>query len=414
MMDAAVAEVFVLDDSDESDNDNEDILHEEGITEALNEEEDEDGDEDEDEAEDNDVDDRQLSCKKCGKKYHLQAWLKKHEDKCESNTDNTDQRRKKKSPTPAVNGDIAKLISDLNYDCYFETTAMPDLNNVLEEIARTTEDLIALRGERFANAVHLSRLFLQALKGSFEEGIKDQVKSLMKSVGEEVWLCIFGGDIFKRSDRKWGYSAQHIHHLRNDEEVKEAWMEMVNKIAERGNSLLIKDYLLLQKVISMFYNSISKYRCESTKITLHDDKACVIGVTREEEAIIRYIGGFTVKSLRNRFSRYITRYQTSTTNSVKQGVYCKTQSLRLLSQLISTDPGVQTPESSDSKNIEYSKLLVESLNRGGLHVINTSAYKLFLQIEFSIRPLLSLRSFLVTNTSESNSLLREICENSAV
>ena len=190
---------------------------------------------------------------------------------------------------------------------------------------------------------------------------------------------------------------------------------MVKVIVERDDKPLISDHLLLQKLISMFYSSISQYRCESSKrITVHDDKACVIGVTKEEEAIIRYIGGFTLKSLRNRLFRYITRYQTSTTDSVKQRVSCKTQSLRLLSQLISTDPGVQTPESSDSKHLEYSKLLVESLNRGGLQVINTSAYKLFLQIEFSIRPSLSLRSFLVSNTSESNSLLREICENSDI
>ena len=220
-MDADVAEVFVLDDSDESDNDSEEMVLEQGFEEFLTEEGDEDDDEEEEEdeatAEDNDVQDK-LSCKKCGKKYHLEAWLKKHEDKCEGNN-KTDQQRKKKS-TPILNGDIGKLISDLNYDCYFETTGLSTLNNFLEEITRTTENLITLRGERFANAVQLSRSFSHALKGSFEEDIKDRVQSLMKSIGEEVWLCIFGGDVFNRSDCKWGYSAQHMHHLRNDQEVK--------------------------------------------------------------------------------------------------------------------------------------------------------------------------------------------------
>ena len=106
-------------------------------------------------------------------------------------------------------------------------------------------------------------------------------------------------------------------------------------------------------------------------------------------------------------------YQSSTTDNVKQRVSCKSQSLRLLSQLISTDSGVQTvPETSKGRDLEYTKLLVESLNRGGLQVISNSTYKLFLQIEFNIRPALALRSFLVPNTTDSNNLLREICENS--
>ena len=269
MMDSTdVGEVFVyFDESDESDTDDD-------SEETLLAQEIQEGDGDDEEEEDINSEDNEeqgeLCCKKCGKKYHLQAWLKKHEDKCEAtsliaDTNKTDTMRRKKKSTPALNGDVVKLISELNYDCYFEITGSPSVYSFLKNITNTPGDLITLRGERFASAVQLSRSLLNALNGSFEEGIKDRVLRLMKSIGEEVWLCVFEGDVFKRSDYKWGHTAQVIHHLRNDQEVKEEWMKMVKVIVEKEGKSLTTDCLLLQKLISMFYNSILEYRCESCK-----------------------------------------------------------------------------------------------------------------------------------------------------
>ena len=65
-------------------------------------------------------------------------------------------------------------------------------------------------------------------------------------------------------------------------------------------------------------------------------------------------------------------------------------------------------------SLDYSRLLVDSLNRGGLHIVDVEPFRYFRQLKFTIKPYLNIRQFCCTKLSTEKSLISELCENCKV
>ena len=78
---------------------------------------------------------------------------------------------------------------------------------------------------------------------------------------------------------------------------------------------------------------------------------------------------------------------------------------------------VLVPDMSGSNipsSLDYSRLLVDSLNRDGLHIVDVETFRCFRQLEFTINPHLNIRQFHCTKLSTEKSLMSELCENRKV
>ena len=151
--------------------------------------------------------------------------------------------------------------------------------------------------------------------------------------------------------------------------------------------------LLLQKIVTVLYESINRHQSESVISAL---QICVeyIGetlhkcpfLTPVENNIVAYIAGYVCRKTRDRLKR---NYETSS-RSFSQTAKRKSERLdriiKLLNQMV---PGV----AKQARAMTFPNLMTLSLTRGGLSQVDCSTFTFFCYLEVSIRPFLSLAHF---------------------
>ena len=125
-------------DEDKDDNDLAELL--EDNVRAVNTIEAEDS-EDEDESESED-DGSTFKCSKCKKRYHLKAWLQKHENSCSGK----EPTKKYKFKLSEHQKKTRKVLSSLGFDDFFTSKCVPSLITFLNKISTTRSETAKIRG----------------------------------------------------------------------------------------------------------------------------------------------------------------------------------------------------------------------------------------------------------------------------
>ena len=131
-------------DEDKDDNDLAELL--EDNVRAVNTIEAEDS-EDEDESESEDYGST-FKCSKCKKRYHLKAWLQKHENSCSGK----EPTKKCKVKLSEHQKKTRKVLSSLGFDDFFTSKCVPSLITFLNKISATSSETAKIRGSRFTHA----------------------------------------------------------------------------------------------------------------------------------------------------------------------------------------------------------------------------------------------------------------------
>ena len=263
-------------------------------SELDNNESDSDSSEVEDSEDDSEED--VLKCSKCSKLYQVMGWLRKHEEKCDGQRKKT---KKNKKMTPHQKK-VRKVLTELGFDEYYRDVGRKVILSVLEEITNVDEETAMLRGQRFMNCK------TQALN-IIPEVSRPNV--FFELVSSKLWTICFAKDNLQRSSTRQKHIAQEMHDLRNCQDLKTRWKELLNITGAATD-----DQLLLQRIITTVFGDISQYRMKSleqaaliydTQST--DNKATPVSLSNVEKDIVAYVGGYVCKKLvRDRLQRYIT------------------------------------------------------------------------------------------------------------
>ena len=107
-------------------------------------------DDEEDGSDDEDEDESSLKCSKYKKVYHNMGWLKRHELSCSS----AKGKAKKTRVLSDHQTKTRKILAELGFEEYFDRECLSDIVNCLEEITSKPNEIVKLRGTRFADCKH--------------------------------------------------------------------------------------------------------------------------------------------------------------------------------------------------------------------------------------------------------------------
>ena len=179
-----------------------------------------------------------IKCSKCKKRYHLRAWLKKHEESCQG-------KRPKNRGKPRLSEHQKKtrtVLSSLGCEEFFSEKCVPSLVTSLQKISSTGAEAAGIRGSRFISAQ------LQAEKLKYQLGKEEQDEqgtSFFRFVCNKVWSITFSRDDLVSSSKRHQDVAQHLNQFRQDEALILKWTELC-----RFLRLDCVDTLLLQMMIT--------------------------------------------------------------------------------------------------------------------------------------------------------------------
>ena len=162
------------------------------------------GSEDEDESESED-EGSTFKCSKCKKRYHLKAWLQKHENSYSGK----EPTRKFKAKLSERQKKTRKVLSSLGFDDFFTSGCVPSVITFLCDISATSSETTKIRGSRFAQAQQQA----EKLKTELEKG-DENVMSFFRYVGVTIWTIVFARDDLVSSSRKQQHIAQHLNEFR--------------------------------------------------------------------------------------------------------------------------------------------------------------------------------------------------------
>ena len=263
-------------DEDKDDNDLAELL--EDNVGAVNTIEAEDS-EDKDESESED-DGSTFKCSKCKKRYHLKAWLQKHENSCSGK----EPAKKCKVKLSEHQKKTRKVLSSLGFDDFFTSKCVPSLITFLNKISATSSETAKIRGSRFTHA--------QQQAGKLKTGLEkedEQVMSFFRYVGVTIWTIVFARDYLLSSSRKQQHIAQHLNEFRQAPELTSKWSELCC-IACLNSS----DSLLLQLMIGEILGNISSFRHESVVYAMSKPF-----LTPLQKDIVAYISGYVCRKTRD-------------------------------------------------------------------------------------------------------------------
>ena len=361
---------------------------------------------------------------KCGKTYVVKPWFDKHTAKCKGEPKQGKTKEKTKSK-PKLTEEDKKLLLDrkemigtlanLGFDEYFESEGFETVKKLLQELTATPEEAAQLRGHRFVNMLSLSALLLRLdPQGTLS------FSNLLKELASKIWNLVFGRDRLKSSEVRLKYVFQHFFALRVNENVVSNWVDFVTQLVRPypHSQFLIdcaKDSLLLQKILRAVFSSITLYRYKhiqelvKSRSSVADSECVTISVSKNEEYVIRYIAGYVCKSIRTKSLKYVQVNSSSSNPKVLEEVKHRKVFIDVIPVLVPDMSGSNIPSCLD-----YSRLLVDSLNKGGLHIVDVETFRYFRQLEFTIKPHLNIRQFRCTKLSTEKSLILELCENCKV
>ena len=368
-------------DEDKDDNDLAELL--EDNVRAVNTTEPEDS-EDEDESE-NEDDGSTFKCSKCKKRYHLKAWLQKHENSCSGK----EPTKKCKVKLSEHQKKTRKVLSSLGFDDFFTSKCVPILITFLNKISATSSETAKIRGSRFTHA--------QQQAGKLKTGLEkedEQVMSFFRYVGVTIWTIVFARDYLLSSSRKQQHIAQHLNEFRQAPELTSKWSELCC-IACLNSS----DSLLLQLMIGEIFGNISSFRHESVVHAMKIREECdgetssKPFLTPLQKDVVAYISGYVCRKTRDRLQHYSSE-----------------RFSRIVTALNQKLPGVKT----QAPAMSYPNLMTLSLTRGGLTQVDHATYNFFCYLEVSVRPFLNLSSFRCSTRQSDSDILDQLINNSSL
>ena len=376
---------------EEDDNDNE----EESAPAKL-------GDDEADGSDDEDEDESSFKCSKCKKVYHTMGWLKRHELSCSG----AKGKAKKTQVLSDHQTKTRKILADLGFEEYFDRDCLSAIVNCLQEITSTPNEIVKLRGARFADCKQQAEFLVAELKrGKIDASA---VIGFCAYVAKTLWMITFAWDQLLSTSTRHEYVAQHLHQFRQSEELSKKWTELCR------TGLNPVDKLLLQKLVSLILADISRHRSEAVASALQLRETYVgetpnkPSLTPVEESVVAYIAGYVGRKTRERLQRYHdhSAILRSTQDKLKS---CKRERLeRIITMLRETIPGGQ----NQTVAMTYPNLMTLSLNRGGLSQVDPSTFGFFCFLEVSIRPFLNLASFRSSSRKSDSDLLEQLIDNS--
>ena len=130
------------------------------------------GDDEADGSDDEDEDESSFKCRKCKKVYHTMGWLKRHELSCSG----AKGKAKKTQVLSDHQTKTRKILADLGYgfEEYFDRECLSAIVNCLQEITSTPNEIVKLRGARFADCKQQAEFLVAELK----KGKSDYVKHM--------------------------------------------------------------------------------------------------------------------------------------------------------------------------------------------------------------------------------------------
>ena len=330
-------------------------------------------------SEDEDESVKALKCTKCRKVYHTVGWLRRHEGKCTGANENT---AKKKQQMSEHQMKTRVILADLGFDDYFVCDCVPGILKYLRELTSSSSETFELRGSRFANCKSQAEILVAEL------GKEDsnEVTAFFKYVAKHLWTVTFARDHLLSSSSRHQYVAQHLNEFRQAGELALKWNELSNIIGIDPT-----DKLLLQQIISVVFEDISRYRTESVASALKirekytGETTNKPSLTPVENDIVAYIAGYVCRKTRDRLQRYCDSNAQSSNHASQDKCRRLERIVKVLNQMI---PGV----GKQSPAMTYPNLLTLSLTRGGLAQVNRETFIFFCYLEVSIRPFLNLAS----------------------
>ena len=355
----------------------------------------------EDEDED-DESEKKLKCCKCQKVYHTSGWLKRHEESCTGAIGKA--RKRKPEKLSEHQRKTRAILADLGFEEYFIRDCLPAILHFLKEITSTKSAIVKLRGKRFADSQRQADFLVAEL----EKGTENEVKTLLKNIAKKLWTITFARDNLLSTSSRQQYVAQHLNQFRSSGELGSKWIEL-NHLGS-----LSTDKLLLQKIVTVLYERINRYRSESVISALQICEE-YIGetlhkrpfLTHVEKNIVAYIAGYVCRKTRDLLKRNYDTSSRSSSQTAKSKCERLDCIIKLLNHMV---PGVakQTPA------MTYPNLMTLSLTRGGLSQVDCSTFTFFCYLEVSIRPFLSLARFRSSTRTSDSELLDQLIENSSL
>ena len=146
------------------------------------------------------------------------------------------------------------ILADLGFDDYFVSDCVPGILKYLRELTSSSSDTVKLRRSRFANCKSQAEILVAEL------GKEDsnEVTAFFKYVAKHLWAMTFARDHLLSSSSRHQYVAQHLNEFRQAGEFALKWIELSNIIGIDPT-----DKLLLQQIIIVVFEDISRYRTES-------------------------------------------------------------------------------------------------------------------------------------------------------
>ena len=152
---------------------------------------------------------------------------------------------------------------------YFDRECLSAIVNCLEEITSTPNEIVKLRGTRFADCKQQAEVLVA------EQGAKGQKRRqwshrLLFVCGQKLvddYFC--QGSTIKHVNSARVCCSAHLHQFRQSEELSTKWTELCR------TGLNPVDRLLLQKLVSLIFADISRHRSEAVASALQLRKTYV-------------------------------------------------------------------------------------------------------------------------------------------
>ena len=198
------------------------------------------------------------------------------------------------------------------------------------------------------------------------------------------------------------YIAQYLTEYRNSEALLS---HMRAVLTACGCHAKAKGHLLLQKIISVLYENICRFRSTSVRTALqivddYEEGQCTTTLTATELTIIAYIGGYVYRKTRDKLKRYSEGQKDCKISTVKNN--CESI-VEILNNYV---PGTQT----QTPSISYPNLMALSLTRGGITMIGTLDLELFCTLEICFRPFLNIAQFRDSTNRSDTELVEQLVE----
>ena len=231
-----------------------------------------------------------------------------------------------------------KILAELGFEEYFDRECLSAIVNCLEEITSTPNEIVKLRGTRFADCKQQAEVLVAELKRGKNDA--NGVIGFCSYVAKNLWMITFARDQLLSTSTRQEYIARHLHQFRQSEELPTKWTELCR------TGLNPVDRLLLQKLVSLILADISRHRSEAVASALQLCETYVgetpnkPSLTPVEQSIVAYIAGCVGRKTRDRLQRY--HDHSANLRSTQDKKRCKRERLeRIITMLREMIPGGQ-------------------------------------------------------------------------